>query len=202
MKKPATLLLITLITLTLSACAASPPTNLYILTPMARSNGDISHKTARPISVGVGPISLPEYIDRPQIVTRTGHNTLRLAEFDNWAERLNNNIAEVMAENISILLTTDKVVIYPWQRPHPIDYQIILDISQFERDPKGRARLTAHWHLVNGEGQSLSTGKRSLLTASPKGGDYNSLVKALSQTLADLSREIAGAIKTLPPGRK
>jgi hypothetical protein len=50
-------------------------------------------------------------------VTGDTHNELQSDTFSQWAEPLETNFARVLAENLSVLLTTERVAVYPWQGP-------------------------------------------------------------------------------------
>jgi len=184
-------------------CATTQPAKFYLLSSLAtpdvvtKSKGKTSD-----LSLGIGPISLPKYLNRPQIVTRASRNSLMLAEFHKWAEQLEDNFAHVVAENLSILLSTDRVDLFPWKRQRSIDYQVVMDVLQFDRNPEGEALLLTRWSVMDGKGQPVVMGKKSRVTVNPKGQDYESLVEALSETLTALSREIAGVIKPLARGKK
>jgi uncharacterized lipoprotein YmbA len=75
----------------------------------------------------VGPITLPKYLDRPQIVTRSGRNPLTLAEFDRWAKPLQDNVSRVLAENLARHIPTDHILLHPWPRSAPVDYQVAVE---------------------------------------------------------------------------
>ena len=83
--------------LLLAACGTSEPSRLYTLSALPdRSEGAAVARAATP-AVGVGPVTLPQYLDRPQIVERTGPNRLEIAEFDRWAGDLKKNLEQVLA---------------------------------------------------------------------------------------------------------
>ncbi len=198
MKKiPAILIILSALIMGLSGCATTQNTRFYLLSSLPQTAAGSQVKKAE-LTLGIGPVNIPEYLDRPQIVTRSSRNALRLAEFHNWAEQLKINIAQVTAENLSILLSTDQVKLYPWPLSGSIDYQVLINVIQFERNPAGNAVLLARWSILNGRGKAVLTGRTAHITVRPKGRDYRSLAGALSETLADLSREISGAIKSLP----
>lgn len=73
--------------LALTGCADSQPTRFYTLSPLAAALGSTPPTLLPDVTVGVGPVTLPPYLDRPQLVTRAGGNRVVLAEFDSWAER-------------------------------------------------------------------------------------------------------------------
>jgi uncharacterized lipoprotein YmbA len=146
-------------------------------------------------TIGVGPVTLPRYVDRPQIVTRTSPYEIRVAEFDRWAEALDANFSRVLAENLSALLPTARVVMSPWQRAARIDYQVTVDVTHFLSQVGGDTLLIADWTLFKGEGQEVLSSGTSRFSAPPAGQDYAAIVAAMSQTVAGLSREIATTIR-------
>src|SRR3546814_11447622 len=89
--------------------------------------------------IAVAPVTLPAYLDRPDIVTRSTDNRLELADFDDWAEPLDDNITRVLAENLGHLLRTDRVVVLP-SASDAIDTEVRVDISRFEREPRSEER--------------------------------------------------------------
>jgi uncharacterized protein len=185
--------------LTVGGCA-SQPSRFYLLSATPNT------ETAAPATsgqqgatIGVGPVTLPRYVDRPQIVTRTSPYELKVAEFDRWAEALDTNFTRVLAENLSILLPTARVVMSPWPRAIPIDYQVTVDVTHFLSQVGGDSLLIADWTLFKGEGQDALTSGRSRFSASPGGQDYAAIVAAMSQTVASLSREIATAVRGVGP---
>jgi uncharacterized protein len=179
---------------------ASQPSRFYLLSAMpdteTASQGTSGQQGP---TIGVGPVTLPRYVDRPQIVTRTSPYEIKQAEFDRWAEALDNNFSRVLTENLSLLLPTARVVMSPWPRATPIDYQITVDVSHFLSQVGGDSLLIADWTLFKGEGQDVLTSGRSRFSASPGGQDYAAIVAAMSQTVASLSREIATVVKGLGP---
>ena len=77
----------------------------------------------------MGPVLLPAHLDRPQIVTRASENRLVLAEFHKWGEPLNTNFARVLAEDLAVLLATERVAVFPWRRAVPVDYQLEVRVA-------------------------------------------------------------------------
>ena len=106
------------------------------------------------ISLGIGPIELPPYVDRPQIVTRSGDNRLHLAEYDRWGEPLKEGVARVLAENLSTIVGTDHVVLFPWKASEIPDYQITVNVTRFDATATGTAVLTARWSILQKEARA------------------------------------------------
>ena len=154
------------------------------------------------VALGVGPVVVPKYLDRPQIVTRTSKNELHFAEFDQWGGRFEDNFTRALAENLSFLLSTDRVSVYPWKASTPVDYQITVELIHFEGYAAGRTDLAARWSVISGDGREVFLMTRSSFSelarrsaASPEGGqDYEAFVAAMSRALGNLSRDIAAAV--------
>src|SRR5262245_7503560 len=186
-------------TLLVGGCA-SQPSRFYLLSALA--NPEIASPGTsgqQGPTIGVGPVTLPRYVDRPQIVTRTSPYEIKLAEFDRRAEALDTNFSRAFDENLSLLHPTTRVVISPWSRATLIDYQITVDVTHFLTQVGGHSLLIADWTLFKGEGQEVLTSGRSRFSASPSGQDYPAIVAAMSQTVASLSREIATTIRGMGP---
>lgn len=176
----------------------SKPAKFYVLSSLPSSNTQKQVAAVeRSVAVGIGPVMLPHYLDRPEIVTRASPNQLDLAEFDRWAESLRDNFSRTLTENLSILLARHHVSVFPWDGSMPIDYQVAVDVTRFEGDADGNALLTARWSIFRKGGRELLVRKRSRFSESAGGQDYEALVSAMSRTLTSLSREIAAVVETV-----
>lgn len=182
-------LLMTGMALFLAGCS-SPPTRYYVLAPMPES----APAAGREIAVGLGPVELPDYLDRPQIVTREGQNELNLAEFDQWGEPLQDNVAQVLAENLAALLPSRKVAVYPWKRSNPVDVQVSVKVIHFERREGGEAFLSVRWSLNDGSGKELAS-RESRYSERASGDGYGATVAAMNRALLRFSRDLATAVR-------
>src|SRR5262245_10908502 len=175
---------------------ASQPSRFYLLSAVpSPETAPQATSTEQGPTIGVGPVTLPRYLDRPQIVTRTSPYELKLAEFDRWAEALDANFTRVLTENLAFMLPSARVVVSPWSRATAIDYQVTVDVSHFLSQVGGDSTLIADWTLFKGEGQEVLRSARSRVSVSPTGQDYAAIVAAMSQAVADLSREIATTLR-------
>ena len=109
---------IILAALLFSGCRGGrPQAEFYTLSAIAHSSTDADAiSAAQPVSIGIGPVNIPEVLARPQIVSRMGPNKLRINEFHRWGGTLEANFSRVLAENVSLLLRNNKVVAQPWER--------------------------------------------------------------------------------------
>jgi uncharacterized lipoprotein YmbA len=149
------------------------------------------------IGILVGPIRMALYLDRSDIVIRDSQNQIRLAEFSQWAGPLQENFSRVLAENLSILLTTDRVGIFPGTRAMLFDFNVTVDITRFDGIPGQKADLRARWAILDKNRKKMLFENHSALSQPTENDSMEALIAAESRTLSDLSREIAEAIKVL-----
>ena len=205
MRPTTALMLAGLVLLALAGCS-DKPTRLYVLTATTEKPAATSPNG---LAIGIGPITLPKYLDRPQIVSSVEANSLDQANFDQWGGDLNDNITRVLATNLSNLLATDRVSLYPWKDGAPVDYQVTLDVSRFEQDKDGSSVLSVFWSIVNPKDGTVVLMRRSSYSQpAPPGASqtdnprrpYDAQAAAMSQDLAALSRDVATAITALKGG--
>jgi uncharacterized protein len=179
----------------LGACA-STPSRFYVLNTLPASETVPATAADRGPVIGVGPITLPKYLDRPQIVTRASRHQLALGEFDRWAEPLQDNISRVLAENLGRLIPTDHLLLQTWPRSASLDYQVSMEVRQFDGWLGGESTLLARWSILDGAEHELLN--RMVHLHAPTGGQgYEAMVVAMNQMLEALSRDIAPAIQRL-----
>lgn len=154
--------------------------------------------------VGVAPVALPGSLDRAQVVAWKAPGELRIDEFLRWAEPLDAGITRVLSENLAVLLPRVRVVRYPWPASAELRCRVRVELGLFGPQPDGEVRLEGRWALLPQRDErpyvlrSVSL-RRGPLEAAPTGPDASLVVEAMSGLVADLSREIAGAILDLPP---
>lgn len=187
----------------LLGCGTTAPSRLYTLAALSGSGDETPVvTTAHPLRVQVGPVQLPKYLNRPQIVTRLSPNEIQAADFDRWAEPLQDNILRVLVENLSHLLSHEHIAVSSWGVPAPANYRVSVNVSRFDGQLGGNVFLMAEWTLYNNEKNQVILEKRSVITEASGQSDYVSLVSAKSTALANLSREIADNIGSLQKHKK
>ncbi len=183
----------------LSACSVMSPqpdnTKFFVLTSTANASAGSATPAAAAsatstLVIGVGPIKFPQYLRRPEIVTRTSPSEVELSNTDRWAEPLDNAFARVLSENLSQLLGTQQVVTFPWYNSSQIDYAVQVNVMRFESDLKSTPELKAQWSIRDAHSGKVLAARESDITGaadpSPSAG--------LSQALGGLSQEIASEI--------
>jgi uncharacterized lipoprotein YmbA len=192
--------------LLLSGClelgGVSPPSRFYLLTPGGETRAAATDLAPgggpgvglADLALGVGPIRIPAYLDRPQIVTRSGANALELAPFDRWGEPLQESVARVLATELARRLGTERVQRHPWRDAESVQVAVEVDVLRFDGPLGGPVALEARWTLRTGR---EAVQHASHITEAGNGGGYAEQAAAMSRALATLAREIASEV---PPG--
>ncbi|MGW8160141.1 MAG: PqiC family protein [Desulfoprunum sp.] len=186
------------IALLLPGCTRSRPVAYYQLTAIDAEQTVVESATTADLGIGLGPVRLPEILDRPQIVIRSGANRMEVIDGRRWIEPPADNISRVLRENLAVLLATERIVAYPWNRTAAFDYQISIEILRFEGQGVREAQLEAVWSVRDRQGKSLVPDRRDRFQVPSASPDYEGLVRALSETLSQLCREISREIRNLP----
>ncbi|MEM5787918.1 MAG: PqiC family protein [Syntrophobacteraceae bacterium] len=174
-------------------CGTSEKTKFYLLRPMVEKSALVEDLSGSAPVIGLGPIGIPEYLNRPQIVTTSGTSKLELAEFHRWAEPLEQNFSRVLAENLSAQLPESRIVLFPWERSTTVNFQVKVSVVNFSGESGRRAVLDVRWSLI--KAGKVSSEKHSVFEQPLKSGEIEELVMAQSRTVADLSRAVAEAIR-------
>ena len=180
--------------LLLASCAQSPPTRFYTLSSVLAAPSETGAAGERDLAIGIGAVTLPEYLNRPQMVTRIGSNRVALSDLDSWIEPLQGLVARTLAENLALLLDTDDVLTLPQRRPFRPDYQVEVEITRFDADAAGNAVLDARWWVLGARAETELHSTRTTLVEPVPAGDRTAAVAALSRALGALSQEIADVI--------
>jgi hypothetical protein len=180
------------VALALAAGCLGPRPDLsafFLLSPAPEPAG----ATAVPVVLGVGPVTIPGYLDRPELVVRVSENEIALSGTDRWAEPLSDNLARTLEENLAGLLPGSSYVDYPWFESQAPDYALSLDVRRFEADASGAVVLDVTWRLARGDAPLEARTVRLQETA--EGPDRTAAVAAQSRALAELSRQIAAGVR-------
>lgn len=184
----------------LGCAGSSTPAKFYTLSPLA-TTGEVSSekKTAdRNLAIGVGPIRLPQYLIRQEIVTRTDANKIELGEFDLWGGSLQDDFSRNLLENLSLLLAGQQFSLYLWPGMGAVDYRVGVDVTRFDGMRGGDVILIANWAIRERQDNKVVTVQNSRIQEPTGAQSYEAMVGGMSRALGRLSREIAEAIKGLP----
>ena len=180
--------------LMLSACSTNPPTQFYMLNAEPGAEAGSTSAFNKDLVVGLGPVHIPEYLNRSQIVIGLSENQYRFDENHRWAERLDQNIGRTLAQFLRTRLGVDQIVKYPWPQRQPIDFQVSIDIFEFHQSADGHSRLLAQWQIKHLEQVSLS--KQFECSIASK-DEIEAIVKSQSSCLAQLGMAIESGLRQL-----
>jgi uncharacterized lipoprotein YmbA len=180
-----------------AGCVSVDPSRFFALAPLPRTDqrAEDSAGTSA-LALAIGPVNFPGYLDRRGLVKRLSQNRFAVADNDLWAEPLEENFSRVLAQNLSILLQTDRVVAYPWERNQRPTYQVQVEVLRFEPNTEQVVELWARWNILDQTKKTIRL-KESYWTQPAKDKSTEASVAALSETVADLSREISRALREI-----
>jgi uncharacterized lipoprotein YmbA len=171
----------------------------FVLRPL------VGPSTAAPPSpaylVGVRPVAIPGYIDRPQIVTWTGPGELRIDEFVRWGEPLDEGVTRTLVEDLLALLPEAQVIREPYPESVKPCCRVSVTLSAFGPQTGGLVRLDARWALLPPHDERPFVTRTVSLDRGPFAGaggaapDTGVAVEAMSALVGELARQIAPAIR-------
>ena len=185
------LLAMFLLAATTLGCGASPAARFYTLAPTAEPT---SAATAD-YSIGVGPVSIPSAVDRPQFVVQVAPNRVEIDEFSRWVAPLDEAVARVIAANLAALLGTPDVSATPVGGSR-FAYRVAVDVQRFDSILGEGVTLDATW-TVRHESLEEPYAGRTLARERAENDSYDALAAAHSRALARVSADVAAAIRAI-----
>jgi len=185
----------------LSACAAlallsgcslldprQDPTRFFVLSPEAQADAASAAGDAEKTLIALGPVRLPDYLLRPELVRRSGPNQLEPSRVDRWGEPLDRAVSRVLCLDVAALLPNSQVVPFPAPAGEKPALQIEIDVTAFEADRAGATRLEARWRWRSG---TRSVARAGTFERAAGSGETAAAVSAMSALLAELAQSIA-----------
>jgi uncharacterized lipoprotein YmbA len=173
----------------LFGCGSSPKSAFYTL---SAGTAPMQASATPPLSVAIGPVTVPHMVDRPQIVLRASMNQITISEFARWSAPLKDEIPRVIADNLTERLRGAYVSTYPQAGSADADYLVTIDVRRFDSALGDAATVEVLWTVRPPKGE-VKAG-RSVAREPTRGTDYDALVSAHGRALAAVSNDIADAI--------
>ena len=184
-----------ILALALGGCGSSPPVNFFDLEALETG---YAADARRDLTVGVGPLRTPDYLSRPQIVTRQRDSTVVVDQFNRWLEPVDGAIYRVVAENIDSLIENAVVVSFPYTHISDLDYQLVGHISRFDADEDGTAVLQLQWGVISSREEIVVPLRRARYEAgAAEAQDYAAVAHAMSEVLQQFSRDVARSLEAV-----
>jgi len=185
------MLLAIIIPLLLLGCSSSPKTHYYTLNSLPIPD---TRSAATGPAILIGPITLPDLVDRPQLVLRSGDNQVEISDTHRWAQSLKSEVARTLAANLALEADAPRVYLLGQTLSDEADLRIAVDILRFESAPASHATIEAQWS-VRRKGTSKPITARGIVREAVEGNTHADLVAAHSRAIAKLSREIAATLR-------
>ncbi len=177
------------VALVAAACASAPEPRYFVLEALGEPG-----PASAGASILVGPVSIPDSVDRPQFVLSAGANEVVVDDGHRWASPLQDAIAEVLAQDLAAQLAGPRVTSSQPVAGRP-DYRVSVAVGEFRSALGAGAQLDATWSVRRADGATRAG--RSQLRERARGSGYAALAAAHSRALAAMSAQIAGAVRAL-----
>ena len=179
----------------LSACGTSPPVQYFRLDTI---HTDYQRDAMAATVVAMGPIRIPEYLKRPQMVVQQQGAEVKVDEFNRWAEPLDQAVHRTLASNADTLLDSVVVLAYPTSAIASVKYRVVGRVDRFDSDQAGTTVLAIQWGIADEEGNDMLPVRRSMYkTQATPAGDAAAIAQAMSKLIAQCSEEMATEIEKL-----
>ena len=187
----------------LSGCSSTAPPRFFTLSSTRQAaNADTASDTglreAALPTLLVGAVEIPQTLDRPQLVRRSGVNRIDVAEYDRWSEPLDAMIRRTLAGDLGVLLPKSRVLASTLAAV-PVDQTLVVEILRFEADNAGMVTLDAQWFVLAERGSARRLSRRATITEPAASSDSEAVVAAMSRALAKFAGEVANALADAPP---
>lgn len=177
--------------LLVAACSSSPQSRFYLLKAMDTSPSLVNSDFEG--SILIGPVELPDYIKREEIVFRNDSHRVTVADYDRWAEPLDRHITTLISANLATQFGTSKVIDYYSNFTSIPDTTIRIRITEFNPSPNNEVELSAAWEVSRRESGDPTVFSKSI-TVPIAGSDVVSAVEAMNQALNRLSINISESL--------
>jgi uncharacterized lipoprotein YmbA len=199
---PVRLLLALVLAVSLTGCfgflkPAKPTARHFVLNSLPAVEPPATPSGA--VAVGIGPVKCAAYLFNTSLAVRKGTNEIDYLPATFWAERLDTGLQRVLAANLATLLPTDQIRLSAWQNAD-VAAEVYVAVEQFDVDAQGKGALVAWWRVLSPGGEkTLKAGECRLVRQGPlPDANPSGAVATLSELVADLSRQLAQALKETP----
>jgi uncharacterized lipoprotein YmbA len=179
----------------LAACVGTPAPREQYFT-LSSPNPGVAPPASDSPAIYVGPVTVPEAVDRTAMVLRTSPNQVDVSDQYSWVEPLRNAIPRVIGEVLSRELGTSRVLTSRAASATPVDFRVAIEVQQFDSSLADGATIDAVWS-VKGVANGKSRNGRSVVHEAPASAGPAGVAAAHSNALERVGKEIAEAIRQL-----
>lgn len=168
---------------------STAPSRFYSLASTSTADGTPPTRAA----VMVGPVTIPAAVDQPEFVVQVAPNRVEVNEFNRWVSPLSDSIARAVAGDLVVLLGSPEIANSQLANFVP-DYRVTIDVQRFESIQGQAAVVEAVWTVRKTAGGEIRSG-RTVARKPVQGQGFDALAAAHSQAIAQMSGDIAAAIR-------
>lgn len=183
--------------LLVAACGSSPPVRYFALSAVdsvQRQDADDA------VTLGLGPLRIPEYLNRSQLVTRGGGSEMEVDEFSRWAEPLTQAFHRVVSTDVDNMMDDVIVIAFPWESMvrNEVEYRLLGEVTRFDADRSGRVVLDIQWAISEvTAGVAVAVHRSRYETRAARPDDPATVVSAMNDALAMFSRDIVSQMEVV-----
>ena len=184
-----------------AGCGSAPKDRFYTLAPAPGAMPPMTAGAQPRTSIAIGPVKVPDAVDRPQMVVREGPNRVEILEQQRWAGTLRSEIGRALVAGVGDRLPDAQVSAADSQAARSAVYRVAIDVERFDAALNDSVSIQALWTVRQDNGTQLASGRYSAseLTGT---GSYEAIAAAYARTLTGMSGVIADAVRAAPIARK
>jgi hypothetical protein len=142
--------------------------------------------------VQVGPVAVPPWLDRQQIVLDDGSGRLQVLDQSRWAAPLPNMIAAALARSVGRSFGGATIDAWPSASPLAADWRVVVEIHALQAQPGKGLHLDAAWRIEH-DGKVAATGRR--VADFPAAQGMDGLIAAHDAALDQLGADVAAGLR-------
>ncbi len=187
---------------TVAACGSAGPSETFyvlddggaVIASTASPKTPAGVKGPAPLAIVIGSVTVPEMVDRPQIVTRDGTNRAVVSEQNLWVESVRAGIRRTLAARLSNAMAgagrPAQVAAAPQATIVDPTLRITVDVVRFDAVPNGQAVVEALYTVRRVKDGAVRVGRTSA-SASISGVGYEAIVQGWNEAVQTVERDIA-----------
>lgn len=180
--------------LTVASCGGSPDIRYYTLSAEHVAVDAVAPNHVSGPAYAVDAVVIPDVLDRPQIVLRSGPNSVEVLDDHRWASPLPDQLQRVFTADLSARMV-GVTIIDPGLPLPPKSSRIAISILAFDLDRHGDSVIDASWSM-GGTGTGITKSFHARHTVPNAGTDIPALVAAMSHAVAMVANDINTSIRS------
>lgn len=188
-----------------AGCGSAPKERFYTLAPASAALPPASSGAQPRTTVAIGPVRVPDAVDRPQMVVREGPNRVEILEQQRWAGSRRCEIGRALTAGVGARLPDVQVSASDSQAARGAAYRVAIDVERFDAALNDSVSIQALWTVRQDNGAQLASGRYSASEPTGAGG-HEAIAAAYARTLTGMSGVIADALRGAPlaarPGKQ